>query len=593
MPRFNGIPVEENKPRFGGTPVVPQEAPQEAAQEDSTILGDVGRQIGLTARYGLQGVLALPNILAEAPRQVMNLIPGVDLPPPASALSKVLTNIGLPQARTPTERVAQAGSEALAAGGGLIKTGQLIGKAAPVISKILTASPVTQAEATAAGGVSAGVAKEKGYGVPGQVAASLVGGLTVPALHRSVTQGIPAAIAWARSTTLQTPVKQKIAKMIEEGSSAKITAKYKIDPTAKLREKMTVGAPKLIKDRQAIETLTQGFDEGIVATVKASTPADKFAMSKMVNIMQKAKADAKYAATHRPSDVVGDSLMKRFRVVYGVNRSAGKQLDKVAKTLKGRSADSTPAVNKFMDDLDNMGITVDEEGLLNFVGSDVDGLEGPIKIITRIFARAKPGRQDAYGLHRLKRFIDENVSYGKTGEGLSGKAEGIVKSLRRNIDGILDNQFPAYNKVNTKYAETIGVIDDFQAIAGKKMDLTGPNAEKAVGTLMRRIMSNTQSRIRLLDSINSIENMAAKHGGKFGDDLLTQVMFADELDRVFGTVARTSFQGQISQAVDRAATAATSPTMAAVQATGRSVESLRGINEENAFKAIKALLGNM
>lgn len=592
MPRFSGIPVEQEevKPRFGGELT---EAPAAPPEEESSLMSDVGRQLGLTARYGLQGVLAVPNILAEAPRQLMNLIPGVDLPPTGSALSQALTKLGLPVPETPVERVAQMGSEALAGAGGLVKAGQMIGGAAPVASKILTTSPLTQAEAAAAGGVGAGIAKEEGYGLPAQVGASLVGGLGVPALHRSVTQGVPAAVAWARGTTLQTPVKQKIAKMIEEGSTAKVTAKYKIDPTAKVREKMTVGAPKLVKDRAAIEAMTQGFDEGVVATVKASSPSDKIAMNKMVNIMQRAKDDARYAATNRPSDVVGDSLMKRFKVVYKANRQAGKKLDAVAKSLKGERADSTPAANTFMDDLDNMGITVDDEGL-NFANSDIADLDGPINAITRVYNKLRVGSQDAYDLHKLKKFIDEGVSYGKGGDkGLTGKAEGIIKGLRRNIDGILDEKFSAYNRVNTKYAETRGVIDDFQGIAGKKMDLTGPNAEKAVGTLMRRIMSNTQSRVNLLDSINNIEGMAVKHGGKFGDDLLSQVMFADELDRVFGTVARTSLQGQVSQAVERTARTAISPREEAVGLIGKTAEKMRGINEEGAFKSIKALLGSM
>ena len=91
-------------------------------------------------------------------------------------------------------------------------------------------------------------------------------------------------------------------------------------------------------------------------------------------------------------------------------------------------------------------------------------------------------------------------------------------------------------------------------------------------------------------SFNDIERVARKYGGKFDDDLLTQTLFSDELDNVFGPAARTSFHGQIKQAVKGAAGAVTRPADTAVEAVAHGADKLRGINQENAFKAIKALL---
>jgi hypothetical protein len=132
------------------------------------------------------------------------------------------------------------------------------------------------------------------------------------------------------------------------------------------------------------------------------------------------------------------------------------------------------------------------------------------------------------------------------------------------------------------------------------MNLSGPNADKATGTLMRRVLSNAQSRITLLDSVDDIEKIAKKYErfkgeldptrieGPFtstlDDDLLGQVLFVDELDAVFGTTARTSLQGQVEQAVKQG------PVGVAAEAVAKGAEKLRGINEENAFKSIKELL---
>ena len=193
----------------------------------------------------------------------------------------------------------------------------------------------------------------------------------------------------------------------------------------------------------------------------------------------------------------------------------------------------------------------------------------------------------------MKRFIDEVVTYGKQGEGLSGKTERILKQLRRDLDSTLDDAFPEYNRVNTTYADTVGSLDALQDVAGKKMDLFGKNADKATGTLLRRLMSNAQSRVNLVDAVDSLESIAKKYGGEFTDDISTQMLFADELDNVFGSVARTSFAGETAKGIRKGAEVVTGQRTvvgAALEAGAAGVEKLRGINEKNAFKSITELL---
>ena len=293
----------------------------------------------------------------------------------------------------------------------------------------------------------------------------------------------------------------------------------------------------------------------------------------------------------------------------------GKAIDKEARLLKGQAVDSLPAVDSFIDDLADMGIDI-EDGIPNFAGSDIEGLSAPEAIIKNITNRMKgDAAPDAHDVHRMKRFIDENVAYGKTAEGLTGKTEQVLKKFRRSLDEVLDNNFPDYDAANTAYAETIGVLDSLQDVAGRKMDLTGPNADKATGTLMRRIMGNAQSRVNLIDALDEIEGVANKYKNSrqnadglfliedagrstrrgFQDDLLNQVLFADELDSVFKPVARTSLAGDVQKAVVGGANAAASPAgmaQAGVNLVGKGLDKARGINEKNAFKAIRKLLEN-
>lgn len=416
----------------------------------------------------------------------------------------------------------------------------------------------------------------------------------IKTLPTAALEAVPAALgirAAGRAATpaieafkTQSPTKQRIAKLIEEGSTDKETAGFKLSAT------LDNEIPRIQTDNVALDTIKQGFDDGVIAAIKGSSPTDKAKMRKMVSIMERGKKNQRFATVNRPSDVAGDSLLDRFRVVRKVNREAGKELDSIANSLRGQRVDSSDAVNSFIDDLDSLGVTLSDDFKPNFKGSIIEGLAAPEAAITRITSRL-PKSDDAFEIHRMKKFIDENVTFGKAGEGLSGKTENVLKNFRRSLDETLDSNFPQYDRVNSTYSETIGAIDALQDVAGKKLNLTGKNADKSTGTLLRRTMSNAQSRIPLLDSIEQIEGVAKKFGGKFDDDLLTQVLFADELDAVFKPVARTSFQGQIGQAIDSSLdlTQMTAAGMG-VAAARKLVKSRRKINEEEGFKAIKKLL---
>lgn len=412
-----------------------------------------------------------------------------------------------------------------------------------------------------------------------------VGGRVVTAAARAAPgAAVEAATGVARQVfQFQTPTKQRIAELIESGSTDVETAGFK------LIDEINKGKPRVEKDKVALETIKQGFDEGVIAAIKGSSSTDKVKMSKMVRIMQRGKKNKRFAVTNRPTDVAGDSLLDRFRVVRKVNRDAGKRLDGVANTLRGRQVDSNNAVNSFINDLDSIGVSIGNDLKPNFKGSTIEGLTGPEAAINRVVKRMVDvaDAPDAFELHRLKKFIDEQVTFGKTAEGLAGRTETILKNLRRNLDQTLDSNFPEYDRINTRFSETREAIDALQDVAGRKLDLTGKRADKATGTLLRRLMSNAQSRVNLLDSVEQIEGVAKKFGGKFDDDLLTQVLFADELDAVFGPVARTSLQGQIAQAISDIPTTEVGLVTRVAKA---GFERFKGVNEEAAFKSIRKLL---
>ena len=420
----------------------------------------------------------------------------------------------------------------------------------------------------------------------GQAAGQQVLGATDSPVLASLAATVPTAasifaggaIAKAPGITKpKTPFKESLANKIQSGTTDK-----------NFVDKMVDGAGRVRVDNVATEAIKQGFDEGVVAAIKGSSTLDKAKMLNMVRRLERGKRDAKFAAKNRPADIAGDSLLERVKHVKTVNKDAGKQLNNIAKGLRGQQVDLTQEVRAFFDDLREMGVSVNENLAPNFSGSVIDDIAPAKRLISNLTRRIRQNpNADAFDAHTFKKIIDEQVTFGKSAKGLGGQAERVAKKLRANIDSKLDNTFPVYNEVNTRFADSVKAIDALQDAAGKKLNLFGPNADKATGTLLRRLTSNAQGRVLLMDAIDELETVGRRYGGNFSDDILSQMMFADELDAMFGTVARTSLAGETKKAI-QAARGGLSERL--IDAAGELAEKARGINEANAIKSMKELL---
>lgn len=557
---------------------------------------------------------------AEAAQEVQEALTFQPRTPAGQAGIKTLGDLaqkGIDIANFPISGL--AGLAELAAGQGLEQAAKTIqgvqeqgaGKTAGARVLETTGSPLAATAVETAISGAGDIAGLKGLGIA-----------TKPAGAAIKTVGEVTAITPIFKT--QSATKQRIAKLIEQGSTDIETAQFKLTPDSavpptKIEKFLKIGGPRIQKDATAIETIRQGFDEGAIAALKGSQPADKAKMSKMVNIMERGKKNAKFAVLNRPGDVVGDSLLERLSAVKQANKQAGRDLDNVLTTIKADGGGAFPdidvktAAGNFMQNLEDIGVSIGDDLKPVFIGSDIEDLAAPTNAIKRIVSRlSRVGKPTAADLHRVKKLIDETVTFGKSAEGLSGKTERILKSLRHDINEAIGDKIPEYREANKAYSETIGAIDALQDVAGKKMNLEGANAQKATGVLLRRLMGNTQSRANLIDAIKTVEDTANKYGrlkknskGQllleqpggtsplFSDDIITQAMFADELDSVFGPVGRTSFQGQIDQALKRGVQAATTQSGAidaGVSAVAKGIEKVRGINQEGAFRSIKELL---
>lgn len=572
------------------------------------------------------GAATLAGLVADPIVSLVNNVLGTQYTLPTDALSDLLTRLKVAEPRTEAEKIIQATAAGAGGAGGMIATGQTLAQAAsPVVrgvGQMLATAPGFQVASGAAGGAAGQTAKEMGAGPVGQVAATLGGAMlpAVPQMARAATQATARAIAPKGAGITQQevsasgiPIPREEPTFKEAVQSIKATVGEKISPEnqriIKIQLAQTPDAVDLVNvrlsgtqvvpDNDAVSAIKQGWKDGAVASIKAASDKDRSAMRKMLNIFKMGEKSEKFRAMNRPADILGDTVQARVDFLTDANKKAGTAIDNIAQTrLRGQAVNYDPAINSFLDDLSSIGVKVelDENGVAKAIlqGSDIQGDKAAQRTLNAVLERlSATNAPDAYGVHTAKRFIDTQVNYGKKNlaNPLTAQAERILKNLRRNLNQSLGETFPDYRAANEKYADTITALDDLQRAAGTQIDLESPNANKALGTAMRKLTSNYGTRANLIDSLDQANQVASKYGMKLEDDVVNQLIFANELDRMFGAAAQTSLKGQVAEAMQTGLDIARgNAAQRAFDLLAEKAQNLRGVNKENAIKAMEEIL---
>lgn len=143
-------------------------------------INQIRRQVGLTARYGMEGLANSAQILTEPIRYFTDkLNPGKSAPLGVMA-ARAADWMGLPSPQGANERVIGDATRLLAGTAGGIGAGALAQNGAGVVRSVgsmLTTAPASQMASAVGAGLAGGASREAGGGTGGQVVASVLGGL--------------------------------------------------------------------------------------------------------------------------------------------------------------------------------------------------------------------------------------------------------------------------------------------------------------------------------------------------------------------------------------------------------------------------------
>lgn len=146
-------------------------------------IADIPRQLGLTARAGLQGIGNVADLIATPARAALNLLPGVNIRPGVG--QNAANMLGLPQPQNATERIVGDAASALAGGVVPIAAGASLARdasgAAQGVGRLLASNPGGQLASAGASGAAGGYTRETGGDDMSQILASLAAGVAAPA----------------------------------------------------------------------------------------------------------------------------------------------------------------------------------------------------------------------------------------------------------------------------------------------------------------------------------------------------------------------------------------------------------------------------
>ena len=265
-----------------------------------TANSDIASQAGLALRAAVKGGAAIPAMLADAVTGPLNFAQdkligpgrGIRFQQALPALDRALTDAGLPEPDTPTQRIVSKGVE-LGAGAGAAAKGVdwlakgVSGVARDVLTR-LAANPDTQVAAGIGSGLAGQQSAESGGGADSQFVSSLLGGLGGAGIAGGI-KSAAGALAQRNAPQLQpVEIERRITAILERQG---------IDPasiTPAMKQALMADVQKALKlpgglNEQAVARLADYRRLGLTPT-RGRVTLDPFDVTQEQNAMRVAAA---------------------------------------------------------------------------------------------------------------------------------------------------------------------------------------------------------------------------------------------------------------------------------------------------------------
>jgi hypothetical protein len=493
----DGSTWEVNAPDDASQEKVLEYAKSQWSQQQRSVGQDLGRQVGLTARAGIKGILGLPTMVGDALFGVAGQ-PGRT----SQALDRLLNRV-LPEPENATERVAGDVAGALSGVGGIARLAQATSPASTLgqnVAKSLYANIPMQAASAVTGSGAAGVTREAGGGPLAQLAAGLVGGVAVPmGMQLAANAGSSGTLARSLEKSAQKPFAQ-------EGERLAAETGIELTPGARTGNRFMTAMENTARQYGPTSDRVQDIDLKIAnqAINRVASIADKISKN-----------------TPDP-----ESLGNQIQTTV---QSAARQLDKMRSTVADRDYGlvrqiaGDGKVIRLQGFADELSSIIDDYS--NVAGADAQKVVAQARAaLNRITGVTQPGVPDRvieapkgniklYGVKEQTGTLDNSISeamrtrsfYGKAARGSANVFEDIAPDLQRSLSSRL---FRAIN-------------DDFDNAA-----------QGANGPLKQALAQANNNYKKASQSLEFLEQSAL--GKLIGDDLVDAALSGAKVNTTAG-----------------------------------------------------------
>lgn len=516
---------------------------QPEAKPERSLTDSLGRAAGLTARYAVEGMAALPGMVINP------LTVAAGQKPWTQALSDTLTRFGLPQPESPGEKVSAEVSKALAGGGGLSALAQkaaMASQGVPAAVRAIANAPVAEMASQGLGAGTSEAVRESG----GPEWAAIAAGVAAP-------MGAQAAMSAAKQTGVAArEITRPLTKAGREQIAADTLGRLTQDKTRalsnlddylnKVNAGQPVGVPGSKPTAAAVaadyglnageQAISRGDANPLFAMRRAENNAARLddlsrlnATEKMVEQL-KAKRDTLTAQLRDAAFAKADQPVDFDRVRDTINR--------LRKTPEGGKQETARALKQ----LDNWIVARQAEG--------------------------RVGAQDGYALHQdINDLIRGKISDDK---GAVRLAAGMATQIKQELANQVEKVAPGFRKYLSAYSRLSRPIERLEVITDKlggadlakvttSMPLVGSEgaqyalsqdkvrrAVNAISGETRPAASQSDILSRVLGDLNA--EASAMRGGKLpGSDTYQNIASANFLNRVLGQSIAESGPGLVAR----------------------------------------------
>jgi hypothetical protein len=412
---------------------------------------DVARQLGLTARAGITGAAGLPLLAGDALNTLINLITGgvsrvtgAEIPQlqmPSQVTQRAMTQVGLPQPETKSEKVAQDVASAVAGVGApaaLIQRGLQAGRTAvsqpSALEKFFVEGlPLQTAGAVGGAGASAAGREYADVGAGGQLGLAMLGGMVAPG---ATSTAIPAAGRAVRETVRpfteagREVIAGNVLRQLSNAPETAVTRMQDFQPAIPGYRPTTAQASRDVGLISA-ETPIRALD----VTGKFAAQASEANKARMAILDRLAK----------DQDAVTSAIAKREEVTAPLRESAFAASTQTPEQIQSAI---TLVVNKQIDDIlaSPAGKRSTVINAMNFAKNSVNRADS----VQALYEVRKDLRAAAQGL------LD------KEGSAYS-QAKGQLETVIRTVDDVIDSSAPGYKDYLKAYSQSSKGIEKLEA----------------------------------------------------------------------------------------------------------------------------------